>query len=108
MLLKVGTQVSNALKVTLTKFYQHLSTGSQVFEGGDNDEQRLTTRSRLCYRPHREITRCGQKSKKELYRNHSIENTAERVQVFTFPIPASLFPAFLDRDEKRDHEPCEM
>ena len=26
-----------------------------------NKQQRLTTRSRLCYRPHREITRCGQK-----------------------------------------------
>ena len=64
MLLKVGTQVSNALKITLTKFHQHLSTGSQVFEGGD--KRRLTTRkefSRLCYRPHREITQCGQKVK---------------------------------------------
>ena len=66
MLLKVGTQVSNALKITLTKFHQHLSTGSQVFEGGDKqtNKRRLTTRkefSRLCYRPHREITRCGQK-----------------------------------------------
>ena len=38
MLLKVGTQVSNALKITLTKFHQHLSTGSQVFEGGDDDD----------------------------------------------------------------------
>ena len=66
MLLKVDTQVSNALKITLTKFHQHLSTGSQVFEGGDN--KRLTTRkefSRLCYRPHREITRCGQKEKRK-------------------------------------------
>ena len=33
MLLKVGTQVSNALKITLTKFHQHLSCGSQVFKG---------------------------------------------------------------------------
>ena len=61
MLLKVGTQVSNALKITLTKFHQHLSTGSQVFEGWHKRQRRLTTRSRLCYRPHREITRCGQK-----------------------------------------------
>ena len=38
MLLKVGTQDSNALKITLTKFHQHLSTGSQVFEGGDNKQ----------------------------------------------------------------------
>ena len=63
MLLKVGTQVSNTLKITLTKFHQHLSTGSQVFKGWDNN-RRLTTPkefSRLCYRPHREITRCGQK-----------------------------------------------
>ena len=62
MLLKVGTQVSNSPKIALTKFHQHLSTGSQVFEGWhDNKQQRLTTRSRLCYRPHREIARCGQK-----------------------------------------------
>ena len=74
MLLKVGTQVSNALKITLTKFYQHLSCGSQVFKGRHNkqrqttNDKRLTTPkefSRLCYRPHREITRCGQK--KTLY-----------------------------------------
>ena len=55
MLLKVGTQVSNALKITLTKFHWHLSTGSQVFEGWHNNNKRLTTRSGLCYRPHREI-----------------------------------------------------
>ena len=30
MLLKVGTQDSNAVKITLTKFHQHLSCGSQV------------------------------------------------------------------------------
>ena len=66
MLLKVGTQVSNALKIRLTKFHQHLSTGSQVFEGWD---KQLATRkefSRLCYRPHREITRCGQKGWKNM------------------------------------------
>ena len=54
MLLKVGTQVSNALKITLTKFHQHLSCGSQVFKGWHNDNERLTTQkefSRLCYRP---------------------------------------------------------
>ena len=26
------------------------------------NNKRLTTRSRLCYRPHREIARCGQKA----------------------------------------------
>ena len=62
MLLKVGTQVSNAPKTTLTKFHQHLSCGSQVLKGW-HSKRRLTIRSRLCYRPHREITRCGQKSR---------------------------------------------
>ena len=36
MLLKVGTQVSNALKITLTNFHQHLSCSSQVFKGRYN------------------------------------------------------------------------
>ena len=42
MLLKVGTQVSNALKITLTKFHQHLSCGSQVFKGWHNKQQTTT------------------------------------------------------------------
>ena len=57
MLLKVGTQVSNALKITLTKFHQHLSTGSQVFKDWDKQQQqrRLTTQSVLCYSPRRQL-----------------------------------------------------
>ena len=57
MLLKVGTQVSNALKITLTKFHQHLSCGSQVFKGWHKRQRqrRLTTRSRLCYSPRRKL-----------------------------------------------------
>ena len=56
MLLKVATQDSNALKITLTKFHQHLSCGSQVFKGWhDDDNKRLTTRSRLCYSPRRKL-----------------------------------------------------
>ena len=41
MLLKVGTQVSNALKITLTKFHQHLSCGSQDFKGWHDDDDSL-------------------------------------------------------------------
>ena len=41
MLLKVGTQVSNTLKITLTKFHQHLSCGSQVFKGWDKQTNGL-------------------------------------------------------------------
>ena len=57
MLLKVGTQDSNALKITLTKFHQHLSTGSQVFKDWDKQQQqrRLTTQSVLCYSPRRQL-----------------------------------------------------
>ena len=56
MLLKVGTQVSNAPKITLTKFHQHLSCGSQVFKGWHTQtHERLTTRSRLCYSPRRKL-----------------------------------------------------
>ena len=39
MLLKVGTQVSNALKITLTKFHQHMSCASQVFKGWHDDNE---------------------------------------------------------------------
>ena len=56
MLLKFGTQVSNALKITLGKFHQHLSTASQVLKGWDDKRQRLTTRSVLCYSPRCKLT----------------------------------------------------
>ena len=49
MLLKVGTQDSNALKITLTKFHQHLSTGSQVFKGWDNNTNNNGLLHDQCY-----------------------------------------------------------
>ena len=37
MLLKVSTQVINALKITLTKFYQYLSYSFKVFKVDTNE-----------------------------------------------------------------------
>ena len=38
MLLKVGTQVNNTLKITLTKFHEHLSTGFRGLTRTNDDD----------------------------------------------------------------------